>query len=885
VAVPGPWPPCVSRVKVLVVSADSQPMAEARLGPVRTAPGFARPGAFEELPDAWRQLALVSDLTNVVVWELEVPGVGVTWHAPFARLLKSQPARGEFKVPPGPAGRLVDIEDLGDAVLAPVIETVRAGIAWENYELVQEFEAPGGATHRVLVRALSVPDPQVSRFLGIIADVSEPEDVPWITADVGERLQLLVEHSPDGIIVHQDGLVVYTNPAAVRMVGLSSPGEALGRPITNFVSQNDLAATIARLAQLKEPGDVIKGFEATLTRRDGGTLPVEIASARTSWNGKPAFQAIMRDISERKLAEEQAQARASIERRHAAAVAALEEGVVVIDRDGVVTAENDSAIRILGSRLRAGHGDNIFTGGRPAQREGGAPFPPHELPVAAALARGVASTNVVIGVHDDNGNDQWLSVSSRPIGDADRGDNAAVVCSVSDITDRKRMVDRLAWEARNDPLTELANRSGFLAAMHDAIQAADTATLKGLVLFFFDLDRFKLVNDSLGHAVGDEVLLAMAERLRTAVPNAVSLSRLHGDEFAALEPGVHDTDAALQRAEELRTILSRPVRLSTGRTLAVTPSIGLVRLIDVGRDAAEVLQDADMAMLQAKTRGRGRVAIFDAGLREEVGSRLELEHDLRAAVDNGELRLEYQPLASLSNGRVLGLEALVRWEHPRRGLLLPGRFVRLAEESELIVALGQWVLEAGCAQMARWRAMYPEAAESFLAVNVSPRQLDGQQLLPTLRNALDKSGLPAGALMLEITESGLVSDDGRIHTMLNELREFGVRLSIDDFGTGYSSLSLLKRLPVSYLKVDRSFVMGLGSDAEDERIVAAITELGHGLGLRVVAEGVENRQQRHVARQLGCDLYQGYLLAEPRRPRDIPQFWRPRNGHAAKAAG
>ena len=178
--------------------------------------------------------------------------------------------------------------------------------------------------------------------------------------------------------------------------------------------------------------------------------------------------------------------------------------------------------------------------------------------------------------------------------------------------------------------------------------------------------------------------------------------------------------------------------------------------------------------------------------------------------------------------------------------------------------------------MARWRAMYPEAAESFLAVNVSPRQLEGQQLLPALCNALESSGLPPGALMLEITESGLVADDGSLNEILDELRAFGVRLAIDDFGTGYSSLSHLKRLPVSHIKVDRSFVSGLGSDAEDERIVAAITELGHGLGLRVVAEGVENRQQRHVARQLGCDLYQGYLLAKPCRPRDIPAFWRPR---------
>jgi len=382
-----------------------------------------------------------------------------------------------------------------------------------------------------------------------------------------------------------------------------------------------------------------------------------------------------------------------------------------------------------------------------------------------------------------------------------------------------------------------------------------------------------LINDSLGHAAGDEVLIAVSERLRQVIPETATARRLHGDEFVILDSDIEDTDQALQRAEDLRAVISHPLLLSTGRTLTVTPSIGVVRLEGTQRDAVGLLQDADMAMLQAKSRGRGRVAMFDTSLREEAGSRLELENDLREAVKRGELRLEYQPIASLTNGRVLGLEALVRWEHPRWGLLLPAKFVGLAEESELIATLGRWVLTQGCIQMAQWRSTYSAARDAFLALNVSPRQLDGPDLLPALEVALEASGLPPSAVVLEITESGFVSDDPHIGGMLDDLRTFGVRLAIDDFGTGYSSLSYLKRLPVSYLKIDRAFVSGLGGDDGDRRIVQAITELGHGLGLRLIAEGVENRQQRDTARQLGCDLYQGYLLARPCRPRDVPDFW------------
>src|SRR6202035_2981075 len=237
-------------------------MADARLGLLHTAPPLAPAGSLGSVPDVSRQLTAVADLTNVVVWELVVPDAGIIWHVPFERLLAGQDPHGTYLVPPGEAGTPLYATQLGEAVLAPVVQTVRAGVTWENYELVQEFEAPDGVVHRVLVRAVVVPDAVPSRVLGIVADVSEPGDTPWITADVAERLTLLVEHSPDAIIVHQDGLVVYTNPAGLRMGGVKSLDDAIGRPITSFISPDDLTSTIARLAQLKDPGDVVKGFEA-----------------------------------------------------------------------------------------------------------------------------------------------------------------------------------------------------------------------------------------------------------------------------------------------------------------------------------------------------------------------------------------------------------------------------------------------------------------------------------------------------------------------------------------------------------------------------------------------------------------------------------------------
>lgn len=826
---------------------------------------------------AEQRLALFSDLTRVVTWEYQAAQGSIRWHSSLARIVGDVPPSGMFWLPSA-AGRdgavsfrPVAPDDLGEELLAPVVQSAGAGLGWDTYELVQEVGTPGGEHIRVLVRAVTVSSGADAHLFGIVSEPNTGDGTPWISADAAERLQLLVEHSPSGIVVHRDGVIVYANAAALRIAGYPAAEDAIGKPITSFLHPDHVEPTIARLSQLYRTGDVVKGHEALIQRPDGVAVPVEVSSARTTWGGKTAYQVIMHDISERKAAEEAHRARLAVERRYATAVAALEEAVVVLDGDGAVQAANESAVRILGRRLHWGFGDAVLTGGGAAWDQEGHPLQPEELPIARALAHRATRSHVVLGVMGDDGARQWLSVNTRLLEEDQSVDGTTVVCSVSDITERKQLMDRLAWEARNDSLTGVANRTGLLASLEGLL--ADDDTVSGTVLLVVDIDRFKMVNDSLGHAAGDEVLRAFAHRLHSVAPADACVGRLHGDAFAVVMTGVADTGAALAWAETVRAALGRPLRLASGRTLNLGTSIGVVRADPDERDAARLLQDADLARLEAKSHHRGRVAVFDAGLREEIGGRLELEHDLRAAVANGELRVEYQPVASLADGRVVGLEALVRWEHPSRGLLMPNRFIELAEESELIVTLGSWVLVQSFSQMARWRARNPDAADAFLAVNVSPRQLEGDELLPAIDEALRRSGLPPSAVVLEITESGFVAEDPHVARLLDDLRGIGVRLAVDDFGAGYSSLGQLKRLPVSFLKIDRSFVEDLGVSEQDDHIVSVVAELGHSLGMRIIAEGIEHERQRSAACRLGCDLFQGYLLARPMAGSDVAALW------------
>jgi diguanylate cyclase (GGDEF)-like protein len=420
-----------------------------------------------------------------------------------------------------------------------------------------------------------------------------------------------------------------------------------------------------------------------------------------------------------------------------------------------------------------------------------------------------------------------------------------------------RAIEEAVHEALHDSLTGLPNRSLFVDRLRHTVARAERAGTPVAVLFC-DLDGFKTVNDSLGHRTGDRLLVAVAERLADCLRPADTIARLGGDEFAVLLEELREPGDAARAAQRLLDSLKAPFELRE-REFFISVSIGIA----AGAGEAEtLLRDADLAMYRAKSRGKGRYAIFEPGMHTAIVERLDLEVDLKGAIERDELMLAYQPIFSLRSGTVAGVEALVRWQHPTRGVVLPEHFVPLAEESGVIRELGRWVLRTACHQGALWRAKYPGHPGLQIGVNVSGAQLREPGLVEEVAEALAAAQLDASGLTLEITETALMESFETAIGLLDELKELGVDLAIDDFGIGYSSLRYLRRLPLDNLKVEKSFIDGIGRPDDEPALLQAIVDLAEIFGLTVIAEGIERPEQRERLLQLGCDLGQGHLLSE-----------------------
>ena len=415
--------------------------------------------------------------------------------------------------------------------------------------------------------------------------------------------------------------------------------------------------------------------------------------------------------------------------------------------------------------------------------------------------------------------------------------------------------------AFHDSLTGLPNRAMFTELLKAEIESSKRRGEHMFAVLFLDLDRFKNINDSLGHTHGDLLLVAFAERLERTLRPIDTLARFGGDEFAILLSGMSDATDAVRVAQRIQDELSQPFVLDKNSAFA-TASIGIA-LSSSGYDRPDdILRDADIAMYRAKENGKARYEVFDHGMHARAVSRLQLESDLRQAIERNEFCVYYQPIVSLETGRLAGFEALVRWNHPRRGLVSPADFIPVAEETGLIVPIGEWVLNEACARVRQWQIDSPSHRSLSLSVNLSARQVAQPDLLNRIKEALENSKLNSHCLKLEITESVVMENAEAAAQMFKQLRSLGVQLSIDDFGTGYSSLSYLHRFPLNYLKIDRSFVSRLTTD-NDNAIVRTISTLARNLGMEVIAEGIETEEQFQQLKMLGCEYGQGYLFSRP----------------------
>lgn len=488
-------------------------------------------------------------------------------------------------------------------------------------------------------------------------------------------------------------------------------------------------------------------------------------------------------------------------------------------------------------------------------------FPNFMLNVNEVLAGKTLTNQLEKRYRHKLGHNVWALVGVSLIRDSESS-SSHLIFQIQDITARKNAEEQLVHEAFHDALTGLPNRAWFMEQLEASLAQVKQDKDRLFAVLFLDLDRFKTVNDSIGHMVGDQLLIGIAERLRHCLRDGDRIARLGGDEFTILLNGIRDTGWAIKIAEKIQKHVSRPFNLG-GYEACTTASIGIA-FSDPGYDRPEdFLRDADTAMYQAKLLGKARHVVFDKGMHVDAMKLLQLETDLRRAIDRQEFLIGYQPIVSLETGKLSGFEALVRWQHPDRGLVPPNEFIAVAEETGFIVPIGQWVLLEACRQMRRWQREFPLSEALYVSVNLSSKQFTHSNLVQQVSRILNITGLEPHSLKLEITERIVMENIEGATGILEQLRALGVELSIDDFGTGYSSLSYLHRLPIDTLKIDRSFISCMSENNQNKEIVRTIILLAQNLSMGVIAEGVETREQLDQLCELNCQDGQGFFFSRP----------------------
>jgi diguanylate cyclase (GGDEF)-like protein/PAS domain S-box-containing protein len=596
--------------------------------------------------------------------------------------------------------------------------------------------------------------------------------------------------------------------------------------------------------------------------RDGRWL--SISEFRTAEGGTVGIYTDVTEAKRRQRAIEQA------EQRLRSTMNAVIDGILTVRDDSVIDFGNPAAARIFGCAPHQLVGFRI-------EELVGMPEPAGNLSDGTTSALDVAalprqSLVEVVGRRRD-GTTFPLELSVADLPEPHR-----LVVTLRDITARKASQEQILYHATHDPLTGLPNRALFDDRLASTLQQCARHE-QMLAVLFLDLDRFKIINDTLGHTVGDTLLVALSRRLCTAVRAEDTVARMGGDEFIFILRDLKSAEDAVKPAQKILEAIRPPFHVG-GHELHVMASIGISVYPADGPGADQLLKCADMALYRAKERGRDRIQLYNPGLNVRIFEQMVLEKRLRRALEQRQFVLVYQPLVGLDSGAVIGFEALLRWRHPELGLVPPDEFVPLAEENGLIEPLGSWVLRMACSQHRAWREAGHPALR--LALNMSARQFERNDLAQRIRAALAETGMDARYLELELTESVLMQEGDRTASLLADLSALGIGLALDDFGTGYSSLSYLKRFPITRVKIDRSFVRDIVTSEADAAVARAVIAMAHGLGVAVVGEGIETLEQLAILRRYGCDEGQGYLLGRPVMPSEVPDLLRRRGWPAAR---
>jgi len=667
-----------------------------------------------------------------------------------------------------------------------------------------------------------------------------------------ETLRQLVHNLREVVYIsNARGEILDANRALLDLLGIASMDDA--RRLSAVQLFVDPEQRSRELEVLRVDG-VVREFEFQVRRPDGHIRTVlDTCTAVTEpATGDTLFLGVLVDISDRKHAEDALRSSLSLLN---ATLESTADGILVVDHDGHVTTYNRKFLEMwrIPAELAADRNDQAilrFVVDQVKDAEG------FQKKVQTLYASPEAESYDEIEFRDGRVFERYSTpqrIDGRPVGR---------VWSFRDVTSRKTAELRLVHDAFHDALTNLPNRSLFVDLLARALGRSRRRDDYAFALLFLDIDRFKVVNDSLGHMTGDQLLVAIARRLERCIRPGDTVARLGGDEFTVLLDDIEDVSDATRIADRIQRELNLPFNIS-GQEVFTSASIGIAVSASGYARPDDLLRDADIAMYRAKALGKARYEVFDADMHARAVTQLQLETDLRRALDREEFRVWYQPIWSLEGDCLCGFEALVRWQHPQRGVLGPDEFMHTAEETGLIVLIGRVVLREACRQLAEWHREFPQTPPLTVSVNLSARQFRQPDLVDHVERALGAWELQPSSLRLEITESTIMDNPMTAAEMLQKLRALGVQIDLDDFGTGYSSLSYLHRFEMDTIKIDRSFVSAIGEHGENSEIVRTIIGLAKSLDMGVIAEGVERPDQAAILRSLGCEKAQGYFYSPP----------------------